>query len=67
MSNTERITREHALKVVSWDWLEDFAKVRIPDNAKQFLNEAKEAWTEEMLTRMNSGVFYGNESGEEQT
>lgn len=65
MTDMENITTEYALKVVSWDWLAGFAKGRIPDNAKQFIEEAKEAWVEEMIKRMNSGVFYG--SAEEQT
>ena len=63
MSDMEVITREHALKIVSWDWLEDFAKGKIPDFAKQFIDEAKEAWVEEMIKRMNSRCFYGSESG----
>ena len=59
MSETEKIISDYANKIVSWDWLEDFAKGSIPDNAKQFIEEAKEAWTEEMIKRMNSGLFYG--------
>ena len=61
MSDTERITTAYAQKIVSWEWLESFAKGRIPDNAEQFISEAKEAWVEEMIKRMNSGCFYGDE------
>lgn len=62
MSEAERITREHAYKVVSWAWLEDFAKQRNLEIAKPFFDAAKEEWAKEMLKRMESGLFYGNES-----
>lgn len=63
MINMESMTIKFALKTVSWDWLDDFANEKYSDIVKQFIAEAKEAWTEEMIKRMNSGVFYG--SGEE--
>lgn len=65
MTDMESTTKKVALKIVSWWWVEQFANEKYPSIAKQFIAEAKEAWAEEMIRRMNSGVFYG--SGEEQT
>ena len=61
MNDMERFT----LKVVSWSWLDNFVNEKYPNIAKQFITEAKEAWKEEMIKRMNSCVSYG--SREEQT
>ena len=64
MSGNDKVISDYAKKVVSWEWLENFAKnnFQFCKSMEQFLDEAKAAWVTEMQKRMRSGVFYGRET-----